>query len=138
MREGMAGPAGEVFTLGPWEFNVSRARLLAADRRKYRPRTCRPGPDWVGPNIDIDPRQVERSDLRKPVLFATVVWHGRPERVLIDGNHRAVKALRHQVDVRAITLDLEDTLKVLRAPGHTLEQMRQEGQRLGLLRPPAV
>src|SRR3954469_1181551 len=129
--------AVQFFTYGPWEFNVSRALALAANARKYRPQMRRPTPDWVGPNIDINEAEVEHSDLRQPVLFATVVLDGQPWPLLIDGNHRVVKAVRHQAQVPVVTLDLGDTLKVLSAPAHMVRQMRQDGEALGLLSRPA-
>ena len=94
----------------------------------------RPAPDWIGPNIDIDEAHVEASDLGKPVLFAMTVMDGHPWPLLIDGNHRVAKALRHGAEVSAITLDLEDTLRIVSGPGALLAQMRHDGERLGLLR----
>ncbi len=120
----------QVFTYGPLEFNVTRAAELA---RKYTPRQRQPHPEMVGPNIEINPEQVEQSDLGQPVLFATLVMDGHPWELLIDGNHRVLKALRHQCPVRAIVLDLKDTLKVLSGPPAMIQQMRVTGGRLGLL-----
>jgi hypothetical protein len=123
----------QFFDCGPWRFNVTKALRLAANQRKYSVETRRPTPDWIGPNIDIDSAHVERVEASQPVLFATVVQHGQPWRLLIDGNHRVVRALRQGCEVAVVTLDLEDTLKVLSAPGGTVEQMRRDGVRLGLL-----
>jgi hypothetical protein len=123
----------QYFTYGPLEFNVSRAMMLAADRRKYRPETCRPSPDWVGPHIDIDERHVGRCAPAQPVIFATLTLPGHPRQLLIDGNHRVVYALEHGQTVQAVVLDLTDTLRVVTGPGHMLEQMKQAGRTLGLL-----
>lgn len=123
----------QVFTCGPFEFHVEKALKLAADGRKYRPERRRPDPEWVGPLIEIDESHVEQAALGKPVLFATLVTDGRPWRLLIDGNHRVLKALRQGVEIEAITLDLADTLKVIRGPAHAVEGMRRDGARLGLL-----
>ena len=122
----------QVFTCGPFDFHIDKALKLAAagDRR---PERRWPSHEWVGPFIEIDEAQVEGADLAKPVLFATLVTDGRPWTLLIDGNHRVVKALRHGVAVEAITLDLADTLKIVRGPAHAVGQMRREGIRLGLL-----
>lgn len=128
----------QLFDYGPWRFNINTAMRLAADRSKYRPELRRPTPDWVGPNIDVDSGYAEHADSRQPVLFATVIHNGQPFRLLIDGNHRVTHALREQTEVLAITLDLEDSLKVLTAPPVYLEQMKRDGARLGLLRDPAV
>jgi hypothetical protein len=123
----------QFFDYGPWRFNINKATALARDRRKYEPQMRRPTPDWIGPYIDIDFAHVEHADPREPVIFATVVRYGRPERLLIDGNHRAVKAMRAQMEVPVVTLDLEDTLKVLTASGQWVQQMKDDGARLGLL-----
>jgi hypothetical protein len=127
----------QFFDYGPWRFNINEAIALARNRRKYLPELRRPTPDWIGPFIDIDFGHVEHTDPHQPVIFATVVRYGRPERLLIDGNHRAVKALREQREVPVVTLDLEDTLKVLTAPGGWVQQMREDGLRLGLLQEPS-
>jgi hypothetical protein len=137
-RKGTAGPfdrrgAIQFFAFGPWEFNVTRAQILARNMCKYRVEQCRPAPDWVGPNIELNEGHVERCDPHRPVLFATVIHEGRPWRLLIDGNHRVARALRRQEEVSRIVLDLEDTLKVLRGPDDTVPQMRNQGQQLGLL-----
>jgi hypothetical protein len=124
----------QVFTCGPFEFRIDKALKLAADGAKYRPERRWPSPEWVGPFIDIDEDYIEQADLAKPILFATLVEDGRPWRLLIDGNHRVLKALRHGAAVEAITLDLADTLKVVRGPAHAVEGMRRDGERLGLLR----
>ena len=127
------GNAVQYFTYGPLEFNVSRAMMLAADRRKYRPETCRPSPDWVGPHIDIDEEHVGRSAPNQPVIFATLALPGHPPRLLIDGNHRMRHALEQQKTVQAVVLDLADTLRVVTGPAHLIEQMKQTGRTLGLL-----
>jgi hypothetical protein len=134
MRHG-TGPGGPVqwFAYGPLEFNVNRALALAANAGKYRPEPRWPEPQWVGPYIEIDPRHVEEADLGRPVLFATVITDGQPWPLLIDGNHRVLKALRHRVQVQTVQLDLGDTLKVVRGPAALLEHMRRHGERLGLL-----
>jgi hypothetical protein len=128
------GNAVQYFTYGPLEFNVSRALVLAADRRKYRPETCRPSPDWIGPGIAIDDEYVDRCPLNQPVVFATLVLPGHPRQLLIDGNHRVAQALRNQKLVKAVVLDLEDTLKVMAGPDYLIEEIRQAGLRLGLLK----
>lgn len=127
------GPGVQFFDYGPWRFNINKATALAHDRRKYQPELRRPTPDWIGPHIDIDYAYVERADLHQPVIFATVVRYGRPERLLIDGNHRTLRALREQAEVPVVTLDLADTLRVLTASGDWVRQMREDGMRLGLL-----
>jgi hypothetical protein len=48
------------------------------------------------------------------VLFATLVTDGRAWQLLIDGDQRVPKALRHGFAVEAIALDLANTLKVIR------------------------
>jgi hypothetical protein len=131
------GRGVQYFTYGPFQFNVNKALVLAANPQKYRPEWRHPTPDWIGPLIDIDPAAVEHSDLAKPVLFATLVLDGAPWPVLIDGNHRVAKALRHQAAVKSVTLDLGDTLKVLSGDPHAIEQMRRDGRQLGLLPGPA-
>lgn len=131
---GGMGRGVQFFDYGPWRFNINKATALAGNRGKYHPAMRRPTPDWIGPHIEIDFGHIEHADPRQPVIFATVVRYGRPERLLIDGNHRAVKAMREQSEVPVVTLDLEDTLKVLTAPGDWVRQMREDGSRLGLLR----
>jgi hypothetical protein len=125
----------QYFTFGPWEFNIDHAMILARNAEKYQPLSRRPSPDWVGPNIDIDESHVERASLDQPVIFATVIQNGEPWPLLIDGHHRVLRALRQHVPIQTITLDLADTLRILKAPGHTIEQMRRDGQELGLLSP---
>src|SRR5579884_3544661 len=134
------GPPGQFqyFTYGPLEFNITRAHLLAANRRKYQPHWRQPSMDMVGPDTDIDPAQVERAEIGKPVLFATLALEGHPPELLIDGNHRVLKALRQGKRVRAILLDLEDTLRVVRGPEHFLQEMRENGRRRGMLAPGQV
>jgi hypothetical protein len=122
----------QVFTCGPFEFHVDKAQRLAA-AEKYRPERRMPNPEWVNPFIDIDEGHVEETNLVQPVLFATLITDGQPWHLLIDGNHRVLKALRHGVAVQAITLDLMDTLKIVRGSHHAVEQMRRDGERLGLL-----
>jgi hypothetical protein len=48
-----------------------------------------------------------------------------------------VRALRERRTVTAVALNLEDTLKVVTGPEYLIEQMRQDGHRLGLLGPEA-
>src|SRR6266481_6099201 len=131
MRTG--GKAAQYFSYGPWEFNIHKAGLLASDSRKYQPQVCRPSPEWVGPFIDIDQAHVEHGDLSKPLIFATVVKDGQAFPLLIDGHHRTLKALNQQKTVRTITLDLADSLKVLKAPEHFVQEMIRDGRTLGLL-----
>ena len=123
---------GQVFTCGPFQFQVSKALALAAGA-KYRAERRWPSPEWVGPFLDIKADYIEQADLTKPVVFATLVTEGRPWRVLIDGNHRVLKALRHGVSVDAIELDLADTLKIVRGPAAAVERLRREGAALDLL-----
>jgi hypothetical protein len=125
----------QVFTYGPWEFNVNKAAALAVNTRKYRAQARWPEREWIGPNIEINPGHIADADLSKPVIFATVVRHGHAWPLLIDGNHRVARALATGVRVSAIVLDLEDTLKILSGPGDTVAQMRREGEVLGLLGP---
>jgi len=127
------GGAVQYFTYGPLEFNVNRALVLAANRRKYQPEIRRPAGDMVGPHIEVDEHYVDKSDLSKPVLFVTLVMDGQPWQLLIDGNHRVLKALRHQTTIKAVVLDLEDTFTIMRGPEAMIQQMRWHGQRLGLL-----
>ena len=129
---GRARPV-QYFDYGPLQFNINRATLLAANRAKYRPETRQPTPDWIGPGIEIDAAHVGHCDPRRPVLFATFALPGHPRELLIDGNHRVLKALRHRLEVWAIHLDLADTLKVMQGPAREIEQMRLDGNRLGLL-----
>jgi hypothetical protein len=127
------GKPVQIFTWGPFDFHVGRALALAENAAKYQPRRCWPNPAWVGPDIDIDEEHIEQSDPSRPVLFATVILQGRPVQLLIDGNHRVLKALRHRLEVLTIHLDLADTLKVMQGPAREIEQMRLDGNRLGLL-----
>ena len=127
------GSPTQYFTYGPLEFNITKALALAANSGKYKPESRFPSRDWIGPFIDINEGYVEKSDLGKPVIFATVVMDGFPWQLLIDGNHRVAKALNHRTEVQVVTLDLEDTLKILRGPENILRQMKRDGQRLGLL-----
>jgi hypothetical protein len=83
--------------------------------------------------MDIDQEHVKQTDLRKPLIFATVVQDGQAWPLLIDGHHRAVNALHRQRTVPTITLNLADTLRILKAPDHFIQEMRFEGQRMGLL-----
>jgi hypothetical protein len=133
MRPSRRNQPIQYFTFGPWEFDINKAMLLAGNTQKYQVESRRPSPDWVGPNIDIDATHIDRADPSQPVIFATVIQDGDPWPLLIDGHHRVFKALRLHATVRTITLDLADTLKILKAPGHTIEQMKRDGQELGLL-----
>jgi hypothetical protein len=123
----------QFFDYGPWRFNINKALALCANRHKYQPEMRRPMPDWIGPFIDIDFHHVGDTDPSQPVIFATVVRNEQPLRLLIDGNHRVAHALREQLPVPVVTLDLEDTLKVLSAPGPMLAEMKRAGVALGLL-----
>ncbi len=135
---GRRGPAPvQFFDYGPLQFNINRAALLAANRTKYRPEMRQPSPEWIGPHIEVDEAYAERCGSGKPVIFATFPLPGHPRELLIDGNHRVVHALRHHKAVRAIVLDLEDTLRVLTGPDDLIRQIRQEGERAGLLKPTA-
>jgi hypothetical protein len=127
------GEPVQLFTWGAFDFHVNEALTLAANAAKYQPRRCRPARAWVGRDVHIDEEHVEASDTSRPVLFATIIRDGRPASLLIDGNHRVLKALRHRDEVRAIHLDLADTLAVMQGPAGEVEQMRRDGQRLGLL-----
>jgi hypothetical protein len=131
---GRARPV-QYFDYGPLQFNINRATLLAANRAKYRPETRQPTPDWIGPGIEIDAAHVGHCDPRRPVLFATFALPGHPRELLIDGNHRVAYALKYRQAVRAVVLDLEDTLKVLTGPEPLIQQIKHEGHRLGLLSP---
>jgi hypothetical protein len=125
--------AMQYFVYGPWEFNIQKAALLAFDCRRYKPMTCQPLPEWVSPNIDVDHEHVGGTDLHRPLIFATVIRDGQARPLLIDGHHRAVNALNRQRTVRTITLTLADTLRILKAPDQFIQEMRFEGQRMGLL-----
>ena len=125
--------AVQYFSFGPWEFNINLAARLAGNTEKYQPESRRPSPEWVGPNIEIDEAHIERSDPYQPIIFATVIQDGDPWPLLIDGHHRVLKALRQHNPVRTITLDLADSLKILKAPPHAIEQMKRDGRELGLL-----
>ncbi len=123
------GGTVQLFTYGPLEFDVTRAAELA---KKYTRRPRQPQ-EMVGPNIEINPEHVEQSDPGQPVLFATLVMDGHPWELLIDGNHRILKALRYHSPVQAVVLELKGTLKVLSGPPAMIDQMRVIGGRLGLL-----
>jgi hypothetical protein len=129
----MRSNAVQYFRYGPLEFNVNRAAILAANRKKYHPQLRRPDPEWIGPGIDIDPRHVGRADGTRPVIFVTFPLPGHPPALLIDGNHRVARALNQGKDVRAVVLDLEDTLRIVSGPEHVIGQLREEGRRLGLI-----
>jgi hypothetical protein len=120
-----------VLACGPFEFDVDGALRLAADGTKYRAERRWPRPEWVNPFLDAES---EEADLSRPVLFASLITDGRPWQLLIDGNSRVRKALRRGVAVAAITLDLADTLRIVRGPPQALEEMRRDGAGLGLLR----
>jgi hypothetical protein len=132
-RPHRSGAPLQFFDCGPWRFNINKALRLAANRQKYQVEMRRPTADWIGPFIDIDANHLARAESSQPVIFATIVQHGQPARLLIDGNHRVVQALRQPKDVPVVTLDLEDTLKVMTAASGLVEQMRREGVRLGLI-----
>lgn len=123
----------QYFAYGPWEFNIRKAQILAADCRKYKPTMCQPSPAWVGPGIQVDHDHVGRTDPSRPLIFATIVKDGQAGPLLIDGHHRVLNALNRQRTVRAITLSLADTLKVLKAPDHFIQGMVRDGRLLGLL-----
>jgi hypothetical protein len=123
----------QFFTYGPWEFNINKAAVLAANAQKYRPELRWPERQWIGPFIEVHPDAIADADVSKPVIFATVIRNGHAWELLIDGNHRVAKALVHGVHIPVVVLDLHDTLQVLHAPGNTVEQMRRDGQLLGLL-----
>jgi hypothetical protein len=125
----------QYFDYGPLQFNINRAMLLAANRKKYRPEVRQPSPNWIGPYIEIDEAHVDRCGPGQPVLFATFPLPGHPRHLLIDGNHRVAHALKQSKSVRAVVLDLEDTLRVLTGPEDLLRQIKQEGEKAGLLEP---
>lgn len=127
------GKPVQYFIYGPWEFNIRKAQILAADCRKYKPEIHQPSPDWVGPNIDVDHDHAPHTDLSRPLIFATVVKDGQAWPLLIDGHHRALNALNRQRTVRTITLSLADTLRILNAPEHFIQEIRFVGRRLGIL-----
>jgi len=131
-RDGGRRPV-QVFTCGPFTFHVDRALALAGNAEKYRPQKRWPNPAWVGPFIEVNEERIEEADLSRPVLFATLLTDGRPWRLLIDGNHRVLKAVRHGAQVEAIQLDLADTLRVVQGPAHLIERMRRDGAQLRLL-----
>jgi hypothetical protein len=128
----MPGRAIQCFEYGPLQFNVNRAALLAGNKKKYQPEFRHPSPDWIGPYIDVDERYAERARSSQPVIFATLLLPGHPRNLLIDGNHRVLHALKYGQGVKAIFLDLEDTLKIVSGPRDLIQQMKDEGQRLGL------
>src|SRR5438132_13949408 len=80
----------QYFTYGPFEFNINKANLLSAYRKKYRPVSRRPMRDWIGPFIDINEDYIERTNIGKPVIFATIILDGQLQELLIDGNHRVL------------------------------------------------
>ncbi len=127
------GGAVQFFEYGPFRFNINKAMSLAADRLKYPLMLRRPTPDWIGPGIEMDSRQVDAADLTQPVIFASLVQNGQPWPLLIDGNHRVAKALRQQASIPVVSLDLGDTLKVMAGPIAMIQQMKMEGIRLGLI-----
>jgi hypothetical protein len=118
--------AEQYFSYGPLQFHIGAASRLAANRAKYKPSRRRPRRDWLVENISINPSQVDRCELDRPVLMASIVLDGAPLQFVIDGNHRVMRALRDGVEIEVIVLDYDDTLKVVSGPPSLLAQMRRE------------
>jgi hypothetical protein len=123
----------QIFSFGPLRFNIDEAKRRAANTAKYTPERRRPSPDWFDPRVPINESHLERCAIGGVVLFATVIIDGWPQALLIDGNHRASKALREGFDVEVVTLDLEDTLAVVSGPAEVLADMRRDGVEKGML-----
>jgi len=112
-RRGVHGRGGQVqaFSYGPLEFNVNRALILAANRRKYRRSGA--GPIRTGSAVHRD--RPGSCGAMRPVAadpLATLTLPGHP-RAADRRQSRAAHALKYGKDVRAIVLDLEDTLRVM-------------------------
>lgn len=101
-----------------YEFDVDRARALAADGRA----PVEVEPDSVRASVedcDIDDEHVGHVDPTLPGLIACV-WYTTDEgavvkgHLLIDGNHRATRCLRDGLPFSAYLLDERESLEILR------------------------
>ena len=103
----------ECFTYHGMEFDIEGAKRLAGGQKKY---LVQPNPDW---NLEaaIDPIYVEKADLKKPIIFATIMFENdMPGVILIDGHHRVEKAIQCGVNqIPSVTLSMEDTVGIIEA-----------------------
>jgi len=109
----------ERFAWDAVEFDIPKAKALAVQGRNPVRQAIPVEAWWAGARGRIRVRSVRVEEVRqdRPLIFATLVDAEGPFRILIDGNHRATRALQAQTAVPYVVLSMRQTLRCMsRAP----------------------
>lgn len=105
----------ERFTWGGIQFDIPRAKAIAT-AAGLEVRQGVPEEDWWAGSrafIRVLPQRVAEVKQDRPVIFATLVDTDGPFRVLIDGNHRATRAMQKGQEIPYVTLSVRQTLDAM-------------------------
>jgi hypothetical protein len=92
---------------GHYQFDVTRAKELAGDRPSVRIDRQAMREQLQG--VTVDAGHLAHVDPSEPGVVGTVRVWSAPEPVLIDGHHRAARALADRLPFRARILTEEET-----------------------------
>jgi hypothetical protein len=92
---------------GHYRFDVTRAKELAGDRPPLRLSRRMLREQLEGVSVGAD--HLAHVDPAEPGILGWVRVWSAPERVLLDGHHRAARALADRVPFRARVLTEEET-----------------------------
>jgi hypothetical protein len=92
---------------GHYRFDVTRAKELAGDRPSVRIGRRELRDHTHG--VTVDAGHLAHVDPSEPGVVGTVRVWSAPEQVLLDGHHRAARALADRVPFRARVLTEEET-----------------------------
>lgn len=104
----------EVFRFRTATFNVVWAKAYAQGAKLTVHRGVPTAAWWPGGQgaTTIDPARVASVALDRPLIFVHLGTQ-EPQRILIDGNHRATKAMESQTEVEFVVLPVSLTWRTL-------------------------
>jgi len=108
----------EVFRYFNLSFDIDKAERLT---KGHRAKKEMPERGWMLPMVNVDDEHAMKTDLSRPVIFATVVSGGKESMMLIDGYHRIHKALKEHEQVFYVVLTLDETKQIVSGPTKALQ-----------------
>jgi len=114
----------EYFQFMSYQFDVDKGNAIAADKTPV-PLSPEELNQLRFSMIRVDSDHARTVDLSKPVLLATIAFDvGQLGVVLIDGYHRASRAIDDNVSMEGRVLTFEETLSCITDPS-MVEDMQQ-------------
>lgn len=117
----------ERFHFASFVFDISMAKRLAR-RHGSKIRTAVPTEDWwtgLRPAIRVNPEHLAAElDMSKPIIFGTLLSSPRLT-LLLDGNHRATRAMQQGLEIPYVILTFQQTLKTIQKRGERLRRLRR-------------